>query len=237
MRSEKECQALPSPPQHFLDSIPGRNYDALIGKKSPGVKSLSQALAGICLPLHSDANTYSVVEGFCMVIQTLALSGMLICAIQAIRAERLLVSALWLAGCSALLALAIGLLGAPEVGVVELSVGAGLVTVIFVFAISIAGEDTSVSGPLVPRPIAWALMGLFTFLLIWLTVPRLLPPVTQRDALPFLRAVWDERSLDTVLQVVLIFSGVLGSLGLLAERREAAGTDARAERHGAGVKQ
>jgi len=76
-----------------------------------------------------------------MVIQTLVLSGMLICAIQAIRAERLLVSALWLAGCSALLALAIGLLGAPEVGVVELSVGAGLVTVIFVFAISIAGED------------------------------------------------------------------------------------------------
>jgi len=172
-----------------------------------------------------------------MVIQTLVLSGMLICAIQAIRAERLLVSALWLAGCSALLALAIGLLGAPEVGVVELSVGAGLVTVIFVFAISIAGEDTSVSGPLVPRPIAWGLMGLFAFLLIWLTVPRLLPPVTQRDALPFLRAVWEERSLDTVLQVALIFSGVLGSLGLLAERREAAGTDARAQRPAAGAKQ
>jgi uncharacterized MnhB-related membrane protein len=171
-----------------------------------------------------------------MVIQTLVLSGMLICAIQAIRAERLLVSALWLAGCSALLALALGLLGAPEVGVVELSVGAGLVTVIFVFAISIAGEDTSVSGTLVPRPIAWGMMGLFAFLLIWLTVPRLLAPVTQRDALPFLRAVWDERSLDTVLQVVLIFSGVLGSLGLLAERREGTRSDG-AERHAAGAKQ
>ena len=77
-----------------------------------------------------------------MVIQTLVLSATLICALQAIRAPRLLVSALWLAGCSALLALSIALLGAPEVGVVELSVGAGLVTVIFVFAISVAGEET-----------------------------------------------------------------------------------------------
>ena len=157
-----------------------------------------------------------------MVIQTLVLSGMLICALQAIRAPRLLVSALWLAGCSALLALAIALLGAPEVGVVELSVGAGLVTIIFVFAINIAGEETAVAGALVPRPLAWVLMGLFLFLLIWLTVPRLVVPALDREALPFLRAVWEERSLDTILQVVLIFSAVLGSIGLLADRREPA---------------
>ena len=158
-----------------------------------------------------------------MVIQTLVLSGMLICAIQAIRSPRLLVSALWLAGCSALLALALALYGAPEVGVVELSVGAGLVTIIFVFAINIAGEETAVAGAAVPRPLAWALMGLFGLLLLWLIVPRLLAPVLRRDALPFLRAVWEERSLDTILQVALIFSGVLGSLGLLAERHEEAG--------------
>ena len=171
-----------------------------------------------------------------MVMQTLVLSGMLICAIQAIRAERLLVSALWLAGCSAFLAVAIGLLGAPEVGVVELSVGAGLVTVIFVFAINIAGEETSVSGPLVARPLAWGLLGLFGFLLIWLIIPRVPAPGTQTDSLPFLRAVWEERSLDTVLQVALIFSGVLGSLGLMAERRKAAGADAKAGLHATGAK-
>ena len=170
-----------------------------------------------------------------MVIQTLVLSGMLICAIQAIRSEKLLISALWLAGCSVLLALSIGLLGAPEVGVVELSVGAGLVTVIFVFAINIAGEETSIGGPLVPRTLAWGLMGLFAFLLVWLIVPRLPAPATQSDALPFLRAVWEERRLDTVLQVALIFSGVLGSLGLMAERREAEGTDARAGGGAAGA--
>lgn len=151
---------------------------------------------------------------------------MLICAIQAIRSLRLLVSALWLAGCSALLGLALALFGAPEVGVVELSVGAGLVTIIFVFAINIAGEETAVAGAAMPRPLAWVLMGLFGVLLVWLTVPRLLAPAIDRDALPFLRAVWEERSLDTVLQVALIFSGVLGSLGLLAERHEEAGESA-----------
>jgi uncharacterized MnhB-related membrane protein len=140
----------------------------------------------------------------------------------AILASRLLVSAIWLAGCSALLALSIALLGAPEVGVVELSVGAGLVTVIFVFAISVAGEETIGLTTVVPRPFAWVLIGAFVALLLWLTLPGFLVPAMPRDALPFLRALWDDRSLDTVLQVALIFSGVLGSLGLLAERREAA---------------
>jgi uncharacterized MnhB-related membrane protein len=167
-----------------------------------------------------------------MEIQTLVLCATLICALQAIRAPRLLVSALWLAGCSALLALSIALLGAPEVGVVELSVGAGLVTVIFVFAISVAGEEMVGVTSVVPRPLAWVLLGLFLFLLLWLTVPGLLGPAIPRDALPLLRALWDERSLDTVLQVALIFSGVLGSLGLLADRREA-GRDARHHREGA----
>ena len=167
-----------------------------------------------------------------MEIQTLVLCATLVCALQAIRAPRLLVSALWLAGCSALLALSIALLGAPEVGVVELSVGAGLVTVIFVFAISVAGEETVGVTSVVPRPFAWVLLGLFLFLLIWLTLPGLLLPAVPRDALPFLRALWEERSLDTVLQVALIFSGVLGSLGLLAERKEA-GRDTRRSREGA----
>ena len=156
-----------------------------------------------------------------MVIQTLVLAGTLICALMAIGAARLLVAALWLAGCSALLALSIAMLGAPEVGVVELSVGAGLVTVLFVFAISVAGEETVGVTSVVPRPLAWALLAVFAVLLGWLTLPTIAAPALPGDALPFLRALWSERSLDTVLQVVLIFSGVVGSLGLLGERREA----------------
>ncbi len=156
-----------------------------------------------------------------MVVQALVLASMLLCAIQAIRSERLLISALWLAGCSALLGLAIALLGAPEVGVIELSVGAGLVTVIFVFAISIAGEEPTPYKSLVPRPLAWVLIGAFLFLLVFLAVPRVVAPVLSPQSLSVVRAIWEIRALDTLLQVTLIFCGVLGSLGLLAEPRAA----------------
>jgi len=59
--------------------------------------------------------------------------GILASAILAIRTKRLLISAIWLAVASALTAVMIYLLGAPQIAVIELSVGAGLVTVLFVF--------------------------------------------------------------------------------------------------------
>jgi uncharacterized MnhB-related membrane protein len=202
----------------FLDSGSGRTYD---GAYSPIKNECEKHWREPYSNLRSDGRKFSGQEGFCMEIQALVLCATLICALQAIRAPRLLISALWLAGCSALLALSIALLGAPEVGVVELSVGAGLVTVRFVFAISVAGEETVGVKSVVPRPLAWVLMGVFAVLLALLTLPGLVAPTLPMDALPFLRALWVERSLDTVLQVALIFSGVLGSLGLLADRREA----------------
>ena len=155
-----------------------------------------------------------------MLLQTLVLAAMLVCAILAIAARRLLISALWLAGCSALLAIAISLMGAPEVGVIELSVGAGLVTVIFVFAISIAGEESPSPASLVPRPLAWVLLAVFVVLLAWLTLPWILSPSTSAASLPVIGAVWEVRALDTLLQIVLIFCGVLGSLGLLSDPRK-----------------
>ena len=56
--------------------------------------------------------------------------AMLACAFMAFRAKQLIVSALWLAGCSAILSILMYLLGAFVVAVIELSVGAGLVTVL-----------------------------------------------------------------------------------------------------------
>ena len=92
-------------------------------------------------------------------------------AIQAIRAQRLLHSAIWLAGVSALLAILFYQLGAHQVAVIELSVGAGLVTVLFVFAIGMAGEDQIKLRPLIPRPLVWGLVIAAMFLLGWLAFP------------------------------------------------------------------
>jgi hypothetical protein len=44
---------------------------------------------------------------------------------------------------------------------------------------------------------------------------------------PLIRALWEQRVLDVWIQMVLIFAGVLGILGLLAE-----GKSARTKAHG-----
>lgn len=144
--------------------------------------------------------------------------GILICAAQAIRSQWLLISALWLAGTSALVALLLYLLGAPEVAVIELSVGAGLVTVLFVFAINIAGEEAIRLRSSLPRWLTWGAVLVCSVLLGWMMFPGL----GRITALPtgeasFVTALWEDRKLDILLQIVLIFSGVLGVLGLLSE--------------------
>lgn len=140
------------------------------------------------------------------------------CAIGAVRAKRLLASAIWLAAVSAVVALSFYRMGAREVAVIELSVGAGLVTVLLVYAIGVAGEDAICAPALVPRPLVWGLVILATLLLGRLALP--LAEAPQSGAEPSFAAVlWQQRGLDVLVQVALIFAGVLGILGVLAERQ------------------
>lgn len=112
------------------------------------------------------------------------------------------------------------LLGAPEVAVIELSVGAGLVTVLFVFAINIAGEETKVLRSILPRPLAWGLILIGLALLAFLVLPReALQPAAIMEG-SFFQMVWQDRQLDVLLQVVIMFGGILGVLGILAASKE-----------------
>jgi uncharacterized MnhB-related membrane protein len=145
-------------------------------------------------------------------------AGAVVCALQAIRAARLLVSAIWLAGVSALAAIALYLMDAREVAVIELSVGAGLVTVLFVFAISIAGEEIVVARALVPRRLAWVLVIAAVLLLAVMALSAfgVAPSAVTADG-AFADMLWQTRGLDVLAQIVLIFGGVIGVLGLLAD--------------------
>ena len=143
--------------------------------------------------------------------------GILACGILAISSKRLLISAIWLALTSALVALMIYLLGAPQIAVIELSVGAGLVTVLFVFAINIAGEEVMTVKSALPKPLVWASVlvaaGLIIyFILRWVGFVDF-PAKTLTSGASIL---WDEHYLDLILQVVLIFAGVLSVIGLLS---------------------
>lgn len=152
-----------------------------------------------------------------MIVHIAVVAGLLVCAGQAVVSQRLLHSALWLAGTSALVALEMYLLGAPEVAVIELSVGAGLVTVLFVFAINIAGEEAMSALPIVPKPLAWVLVAVFVFAFGWLTLDILWMHVPVVEPMYFKTVLWENRLLDVLLQIVMMFAGVLGVLGLLAE--------------------
>lgn len=151
-------------------------------------------------------------------ILMLLMGGAFLCGLQALRARELLACAGWLAAVSGLVALTFYQLSAPEAAAIELSVGAGLVTVLFVFAISLAGEESLQAKSLLPRPLSWGLVLLAAGLLAWLLLPATPPPPATAEAGPsFSQVMWQERGLDVPVQVILIFSGVLGVLGLLAE--------------------
>ncbi|MEA1977829.1 MAG: hydrogenase subunit MbhD domain-containing protein [Chloroflexota bacterium] len=139
-------------------------------------------------------------------------------AIQSLRADSLLRSAIWLAGVSVLLSIVIYLLGAYQVAVIELSVGAGLVTVLFVFAISVAGDEGIGERSLVPKPLAWALVLFSGLLLIYFILP-IKAPFSTISKTSLTAVFWEDRSLDLLVQVVLIYSGVLGLVGILAEAK------------------
>jgi uncharacterized MnhB-related membrane protein len=146
------------------------------------------------------------------------------CAIQVMRARRLLLATIWLALTSALVSALLYTLGAPEVAVIELSVGAGLVTVLFVFAFAIIGELTMDELTLVPRPLVFGLALGVIFLLGWFAAPLMIPSTQTATPQPFTLptfavALWQDRGLDVLLQIVMIFGAVMGLMGLLSDTR------------------
>ncbi len=145
----------------------------------------------------------------------LLLAGL--CAGMAVR-TRPLHAALWLAALSAVVSIIFYRLGAPELAVVELSVGAGLITVLLAFAISMA-EDETMPAALIPRPFAWLLVIVAGGALLWLLLPAL-PPIRQVAAdAPFVAQIWDNRLLDLAVQLVVVITGVMGVLSLMGETR------------------
>jgi uncharacterized MnhB-related membrane protein len=143
-------------------------------------------------------------------------AGILLCAILAVTSKRLLVSAIWLAVTSALVALMLYLLGALQIAVIELSVGAGLVTVLFVFAINISGEEPLNLKPIMPKPLAWGLVIVAVGMTIFLLLKTGILGLVLQSPTTTSMILWTNRYLDIMLQIAFIFCGVLGVLGLLS---------------------
>ncbi len=145
-----------------------------------------------------------------------------ICTALSIRTKQLLIAALWLAITSAAAAAILYNLGAHEIAVIELSVGTGLVPVLFVFAASLMGKQSTFLPSIVPHSLAYGLVLICMIILgamLFATVPA--QPTPTDDATSFTRMLWETRGLDMLIQGVLIFAGVLSILNLLSALRDA----------------
>jgi uncharacterized MnhB-related membrane protein len=151
-----------------------------------------------------------------LIVPVVLVVAAIVCAARAMAAERILSSAIFLAAVSALTAVLLYLQGAYQVAAIELSVGAGLVTVLLVYAISVTGDDIQEAAPIVPRTLAGLLAGVMVVALVGLSLP-LMHKSGVSVAAPLSGALWGQRVLDVWIQIVLIFAGVLGMLGLLTE--------------------
>ena len=147
----------------------------------------------------------------------LLILGAVFCAYRAIVAKRILSATIYLACISALTSAVIYLLGAAQVAVMELSVGAGLVTVLLVYTLSVVGDDALDPASVIPKPLALGLVALTAALLGWMAYPAI-PAYFERGSMTLAISLWQSRVLDVWIQIALIFSGVMGVLGLLSEK-------------------
>ena len=145
------------------------------------------------------------------------LLGAVFCAYRAIIAKRILSATIYLACISALVSATLYLLGAAQVAVMELSVGAGLVTVLLVYAVSVVGDDALDPASVIPKPLAFIIVGAVAVILGWMAFPAAQSTITNLSE-DLVSSLWENRVLDVWIQIALIFSGVMGILGLLSEK-------------------
>lgn len=145
------------------------------------------------------------------------LLGAVFCAYRAIVAKRILSATIYLACISALVSATLYLMGAAQVAVMELSVGAGLVTVLLVYAVSVVGDDALDPASVIPKPLAFGAVGLAVLILGAMAYPAVQRTLSS-VSVDLISSLWQNRVLDVWIQITLIFSGVMGVLGLLSEQ-------------------
>ncbi|HEX9330248.1 MAG TPA: hydrogenase subunit MbhD domain-containing protein, partial [Anaerolineales bacterium] len=101
------------------------------------------------------------------------LLGAVFCAYRAIVAKRILTATIYLACISALVSATIYSLGATQVAVMELSVGAGLVTVLLVYALSVVGDDALDPASVIPKPLAFGVVAAVAIILGSMAFPAI----------------------------------------------------------------
>jgi NADH:ubiquinone oxidoreductase subunit 6 (subunit J) len=151
-----------------------------------------------------------------MVLQILLLVGLVLFSVLAILVKDLLKAAISLAVASLLLGIIFFRMNAPYAGVFEISVVAGLITVLFMLTIALTKGGDAVES----KAASFAFPAFFVVFIVIdaLIMKKLIQKVPAlpgpEEAGTFGQVLWNTRTLDLVGQIAVIFAGVFAVLAL-----------------------
>jgi NADH-quinone oxidoreductase subunit J len=160
-----------------------------------------------------------------MVLQIILLGGLVLFSILAILSRDLIKSAISLALASLCLGIIFFRMNAPYAGVFEISVVAGLITVLFILTIAL----TKAEGDVRESKVALLIFPLFfvAFLVLDILVMKglmskvpALAGTPEAGGLKFGEVLWKQRTFDLVGQVLVILAGVFAVLALFRKRNK-----------------
>jgi NADH-quinone oxidoreductase subunit J len=158
-----------------------------------------------------------------MVLTIVVLALLLLAALWTVMTKGLVRAALGLAVTSIVLTVLMFMLGAGLAAVFELSVCAGLITVVFVSTIAMTQPSSkSELAEKTQRRLRryWYLPVIIVIAGALLAALRLEPPVLPPAAAAEARQVlWGARQTDLIGQIIVIFAGVFGVIVLFKERK------------------
>jgi len=154
-----------------------------------------------------------------MVLQIFLLCGLTIFSVLAILLRDLLKAAISLALASIFLAMVFFRLNAPYAGVFEISVVAGLITVLFITTIALTKSPSDVRESkllLIIFPLFFAVFIVIDLIIMKNLLNAVQPnlPGAPGPAGTFGQVYWNERTFDLVAQIGVIFAGVFSVLAL-----------------------
>jgi len=156
-----------------------------------------------------------------MIIQTALLVGLVLFSALAILLKDLLKSAISLAAASLLLGIVFFRMGAPYAGVFEISVVAGLITVLFILTIALTNTGEEVRESRLVN-IVFPLFFVVFIIIDALVMKGLLQKIPALPSAPetgtFGDILWKGRTLDLVGQIAVILAGVFSVLALFRKR-------------------
>lgn len=156
-----------------------------------------------------------------MIVQTALLVGLVLFSVLALLLKDLLKSAIALAAASLLLGIVFFRMGAPYAGVFEISVVAGLITVLFILTIALTktGDEVRESRAAnVVFPLVFAAFAIIDALVMKGLIGKVPALAGAAEAGAFGEVLWKGRTFDLVGQIAVIMAGVFAVLALFRKR-------------------